>query len=310
MRSPSLLSKYLLITAATCAAAVALTGLSLYVAFRSSMATVLSQSTLVFQDQMAAQLEEHARSTTRALAARCATLMRGKVPEDLTDTLQRAAELDGAELIVLIDATGRVTHQTGDSALLAQLEGVAPGQVTARGGFIVARMALDGDISGSIKLRGRVSGERFEQTYPVKIVPTTSSGNAFVPRLFAAAKIAELERTGGELAKPMIIELSKRFAVASQFTSLIVLESQAMFNAFGLDRGSVAPLFTGEVAASSQSADAESEPDAPADDALGAAAEEKEKGSASGPAKAATSPPPSATASITAATAPQAHEPV
>ncbi|MCC7328636.1 MAG: EAL domain-containing protein [Gammaproteobacteria bacterium] len=142
MRSPSLLSKYLLITAATCAAAVALTGLSLYVAFRSSMATVLSQSTLVFQDQMAAQLEEHARSTTRALAARCATLMRGKVPEDLTDTLQRAAELDGAELIVLIDATGRVTHQTGDSALLAQLEGVAPGQVTARGGFIVARMAL------------------------------------------------------------------------------------------------------------------------------------------------------------------------
>jgi hypothetical protein len=74
-------------------------------------------------------------------------------------------------------------------------------------------------------------------------------GNAFVPRLFAAAKIAELERTGGALAKPMIVELSKRFAVASQFTSLLVLESEAMFKAFGLDRGSVAPTFTGEVAA-------------------------------------------------------------
>ncbi len=133
--------------------------------------------------------------------------------------------------------------------------------------IIVARMAIDGDVTGSIKLRGRVSGERFEQTYPVKIVPTTSSGNAFVPRLFAAAKIAELERTGGDLAKPMIVELSKRFAVASQFTSLLVLESQAMFNAFGLDRGSVAPTFTGEVAASSESADADgdSEPDAKAD---------------------------------------------
>ena len=123
--------------------------------------------------------------------------------------------------------------------------------------IIVARMAIDGDVTGSIKLRGRVSGERFEQTYPVRIVPTTNAGNAFVPRLFAAAKIAELERTGGELAKPMIVELSKRFAVASQFTSLLVLESQAMFNAFGLDRGSVAPVFTGEVAASSESADAD-----------------------------------------------------
>jgi len=153
--------------------------------------------------------------------------------------------------------------------------------------IIVARMVQDGEVSGSIKLRGRVSGERFEQTYPVKIVPTTSSGNAFVPRLFAAAKIAELERTGGDLAKPMIVELSKRFAVASQFTSLLVLESQAMFNAFGLDRGSVAPIFTGEVAAQSQSADADGEPDpsAPEDESPTgntAAASEKSKDAKAG----------------------------
>lgn len=125
--------------------------------------------------------------------------------------------------------------------------------------IIFARMAVDGEISGQMKLRGRVSGERFEQTYPVKIVPTSSAGNAFVPRLFAAAKIAELERTGGDLAKPMIVELSKRFAVASQFTSLLVLESAAMFKAFGLDRGSVGPSFTGEVSAQSESADADGE---------------------------------------------------
>ncbi|MBK8254178.1 MAG: FecR domain-containing protein [Polyangiaceae bacterium] len=125
--------------------------------------------------------------------------------------------------------------------------------------IIVARMAVDGDVSGQIKLRGRVSGERFEQTYPVKIAPTSSQGNAFVPRLFAAAKIAELERSGGDTAKPMIVELSKRFAVASQFTSLLVLESAAMFKAFGLDRGSVAPSFTGEVAAQSESSDADGE---------------------------------------------------
>lgn len=140
--------------------------------------------------------------------------------------------------------------------------------------IIVARMAVDGEISGQMKLRGRVSGERFEQTYPIKIVPTSSSGNAFVPRLFAAAKIAELERTGGDLAKPMIVELSKRFAVASQFTSLLVLESAAMFKAFGLDRGSVGPVFTGEVGAQSQSADADGEPTEAEDALAGADAEE------------------------------------
>ncbi len=57
----------------------------------------------------------------------------------------------------------------------------------------------------------------------------------------------------------MIVELSKRFAVASQFTSLLVLESAAMFKAFGLDRGSIAPTFTGEVSAHERGGDAEDE---------------------------------------------------
>jgi ferric-dicitrate binding protein FerR (iron transport regulator) len=143
--------------------------------------------------------------------------------------------------------------------------------------IIVARMAVDGEVSGQIKLRGRVSGERFEQVYPVKVVPTSSGGNAFVPRMFAAAKIAELERTGGDLAKPMIVELSKRFAVASQFTSLLVLESAAMFKAFGLDRGSVGPTFTGEERARSESADAEGEPPADEAEELGAASSSGDK---------------------------------
>jgi ferric-dicitrate binding protein FerR (iron transport regulator) len=127
--------------------------------------------------------------------------------------------------------------------------------------FIVARMSGGSESVGSIKLKGRVAGERFEQTYPVKILATSSAGNAFVPRLYAAAKIAEIERVGGETQKPTVVELSKRFAVASKFTSLLVLESEAMFKAFGLDRGSVAPTFTGELQAESSSADADGEPE-------------------------------------------------
>jgi ferric-dicitrate binding protein FerR (iron transport regulator) len=138
--------------------------------------------------------------------------------------------------------------------------------------FIVARMSGGSDVSGSIKLKGRVAGERFEQAYPVKILATSSAGNAFVPRLYAAAKIAELERVGGETQKATVVELSKRFAVASRFTSLLVLESEAMFKAFGLDRGSVAPTFTGEEQAESSSADAEGKKDA-ADEELAGAGE-------------------------------------
>ena len=130
--------------------------------------------------------------------------------------------------------------------------------------FIVARMSGGSEASGSIRLRGRVAGERFEQTYPVKILATSSAGNAFVPRLYAAAKIAELERVGSDATKPAVIELSKRFAVASRFTSLLVLESEAMFKAFGLDRGSVAPSFTGESVAESSSSDADGEAEADA----------------------------------------------
>ena len=73
------------------------------------------------------------------------------------------------------------------------------------------------------------------------------------------AKIAELERTGGQGSKLAAIELSKRFAVASRFTSLLVLESEAMMNAFGLERTSLAPSFTGEVGAQSSTADADNE---------------------------------------------------
>src|SRR6185436_3204727 len=126
--------------------------------------------------------------------------------------------------------------------------------------LLVARMSGGNDVSGSIKLKGRVAGERFEQTYPIKVIASSSAGNAFVPRLYAAAKIAELERVGSDAQKPTVIELSKRFSVASRFTSLLVLESEAMFKAFGLDRNNAAPSFTGELLANSSSADAEGEP--------------------------------------------------
>ncbi len=171
-------------------------------------------------------------------------------------------KVSSAALDVLSAAYG-VTLRDPEIELPPGLTQVTPARLDPirAGGetFVVARMTGGEAIDGSIKLRGRVANERFEQTYPIKLLASTSSGNAFVPRLYAAAKIAELERTGGQASKLAAIELSKRFAVASRFTSLLVLESEAMMNAFGLERTSLAPSFTGEVSAQSSTADADNE---------------------------------------------------
>lgn len=154
--------------------------------------------------------------------------------------------------------------------------------------IIVARMPLAGEVSGTMKLRGRVAGERFEQAYPLRIVATSGAGNAFVPRLYAAEKIAELEQVGGEAVKPTVIELSRRFSVASRATSLLVLESEAMLKAFGIERLSGPSAFTGEALAESSSADFEGEAKEEAE-AADKAGDEKKKDAAFGPRAAATS---------------------
>ncbi|MDI1482600.1 VIT domain-containing protein [Polyangium sp. y55x31] len=235
-------------------------------------------------------------------------------------------KVSSAALDVLSAAYG-VTLRDPEIELPAGLTQVTPARLDPirAGGetFVVARMSSGDAIEGAVRLRGRVASERFEQTYPLKILATSSAGNAFVPRLYAAAKIAELENTGGAASKLAAIELSKRFAVASRFTSLLVLESEAMMNAFGLERTRVAPTFTGEVLAQSSNADAEGEEKA-ADEAKEEAEasaeldtrgpEPSKKGGASAPAAAAApfdafddsaaAPPPPAAPAATATAAP------
>ncbi len=100
--------------------------------------------------------------------------------------------------------------------------------------WLVARLSGE-NARGSVVLRGRVGGQRFEQRYRLDVNASGGRGNAFVPRLFAAARITDLERDGTAAAKEEAIKLSSRYSVASRYTSLLVLESQAMFKAFGLD---------------------------------------------------------------------------
>src|SRR5262249_9529157 len=103
-------------------------------------------------------------------------------------------------------------------------------------------------VTGDVVLRGRVAGQPFEQRYPLSIAASAAAGNGFVPRLWATLAIDQLERSGTAADRAQIVALSQAYGVMSRETSLLVLESQAMFAAFGVDRHRPAATWTGEEA--------------------------------------------------------------
>lgn len=122
--------------------------------------------------------------------------------------------------------------------------------------MFTARMTRP-SVDGSIRVRGTVGGAPFEQRYPIHLEATTAKGNAFVPRLHAAMKIADLEDQPDADSRKRAIELSGRYHVASRYTSLLVLESAAMFRAFGLDQAESRTAWTGEDDAKSTGSEGE-----------------------------------------------------
>jgi hypothetical protein len=157
--------------------------------------------------------------------------------------------LEGTAIDVLTASYG-VSLRDVEVTLPAGMSEMAPRVLPALrpGGELLVTAKLDRDaVKGDVIHRGRVAGQPFEARYPLDVKATSSSGNAFVPRLFAAARIADLEdsaRTDAERAE--IVKLSQRYSVPSRLTSLLVLESEAMFRAFGIDRDNVATAWTGE----------------------------------------------------------------
>jgi hypothetical protein len=111
--------------------------------------------------------------------------------------------------------------------------------------MVVARMDKS-ELEGTVVLRGTLGKESFEQRYPLKLAASDAKGNAFVPRMFAATRISDLERDTEAASKREAIRLSSEFDVASRYTSLLVLESPAMFKAFGLDNTRSGHEWSGE----------------------------------------------------------------
>ena len=164
---------------------------------------------------------------------------------------QPGQRLESTALEVL-NATYGTTLRDVEVVLPAGLRDVAPASLPPlrAGSETIVTARLSGDaVKGDIILRGKVGGDPFEAKYPIDVRATTEAGNAFVPRLFAAARIADRERDATDAQKSELVALSRRFSVPSRFTSLLVLESEAMFKAFGIERADHGAQWTGEAAA-------------------------------------------------------------
>ena len=162
-----------------------------------------------------------------------------------------------ASAIEVLNATYGTTLRDVEVVLPEGLREMAPSAIAPlRAGsetIVTARMSGD-QVKGDLVLRGKVGGDPFEQKYPIEVRSSSELGNAFVPRLFAAARIADRERLPATPdSTKELVALSHRFAVPAKSTSLLVLESEAMFKAFGIDRSETGPRWTGEALATGTS---------------------------------------------------------
>jgi hypothetical protein len=150
-----------------------------------------------------------------------------------------------------VDSTAGVGLRDVTVELPAGLADAAPttfGTIRAGEEVLMATRitAATGTVQGDLILRGTVGGEPFEQRYPLSLAVSTGAGNRFVPPLWASLSIDELDRSGAADATTRAVAMSQAYGVMSRHTSLLVLESQAMFDAFGVERGRAVETWTGE----------------------------------------------------------------
>jgi tetratricopeptide (TPR) repeat protein len=211
----------------------------------------------------AADVEAAVSATSAARGVRVTTVAIGNDADDAV--LSAVARAGGGSMVAwhpglrpaqaalaVIETTRGAALRDATVELPAGLVDVAPAVLpTLRAGeelLIGARIAqvAGGELKGDVVLRGTVGGQPFEQRYPLALAVSSAAGNGFVPRLWASLAIDQLERGGKGEDRARVVALSQGYGVMSRQTSLLVLESQAMFDAFGIDRGQPSAAWTGE----------------------------------------------------------------
>ncbi|HEV7556608.1 MAG TPA: vWA domain-containing protein, partial [Kofleriaceae bacterium] len=160
----------------------------------------------------------------------------------------RPGESVGTTAVAGLESTYGTALRDATVVLPAGLADVAPTVIpTIRAGDeVLIGARVTGDVTGDVIVRGTVGNQPFEQHYPLKLAVSSSSGNAFVPRLWASLAIDQLERGGRGDDRAHIVALSQGYGVLSRETSLLVLESAAMFDAYGIDQPGPRATWTGE----------------------------------------------------------------
>ncbi len=171
---------------------------------------------------------------------------------DLT-TLGAIVEATGGDL-VRVDARDDATQLVRELQLRGQVPVARELEVDVPDGMTAVRMLdraglREGDsviltgklrhpVDGEVVVRARGPRGPVEAKFPVKMTADRSSPrqHRHLPRTWAAQQIAHLTKSDGFGARDEIIDLSKQYTVMSRFTSLIVLESDAMFREFNVVR--------------------------------------------------------------------------
>ncbi len=83
-------------------------------------------------------------------------------------------------------------------------------------------------------VKGLLDGKPFRREVPVRDV---SEGAGYLPRTWAKLEIDRMLAADPYQLKPAIVELSKAMYVMTPYTSLLVLENEAMYKEFNVDRG-------------------------------------------------------------------------
>lgn len=164
-------------------------------------------------------------------------LLRG-LAEDLGGTYDAVASRGGLQEH-LHELVLRLRAPRIEGARL-ELSGSVEQVLPERVGSVVLgqRVLVVGKLSGpggaSITLRGKLEGRPYRITGALT-APTPAQQNPLLPRLWAERRIAFLEARG-DPAREEIVALSERHHVLSRRTSLLVLENDAMFAAYGIPR--------------------------------------------------------------------------
>jgi hypothetical protein len=107
-------------------------------------------------------------------------------------------------------------------------------RLAAQGEEVAAVCRVESELPRAVVLKGTLEGEPYQRELKVEKVAEKAD---YLPRTWARLEIERLLAEDAAKHKKQIVELSKAVYVMTPFTSLLVLESEEMYQQFKVDRG-------------------------------------------------------------------------